>query len=92
MDADLSDSMTPQEKDRFSSRLASIPGVHPLPSIGDWILLQVERPSDLARKVNRRLAPGMMTVPRGMAGAVRIHVGDPKANETLLRTLRDLVA
>ena len=82
----------PQEKDRFSSRLASIPGIHPLPSIGDWILLQVERPSDLARKVNRRLAPGMMTVPRGIRGAVRIHVGDPKANEELLRTLRDLVA
>lgn len=92
MDLDQTHPKTPQEKDRFSSRLASIPGVHPLPSIGDWILLQVESPSDLARKVNRRLAPGMMTVPRGMAGAVRIHVGDPKANETLLRTLRDLVA
>jgi len=92
MDDETPRPKTPQEKDRFSSRLASIPGVHPLPSIGDWILLQVAAPSDLARKVNRRLAPGMMTVPRGRAGAVRIHVGDPKDNETLLRTLRDLVA
>ena len=43
------------EKDRFASRLASIPGIQPLPSIGDWILLHVEKPSDLARKVNRQL-------------------------------------
>ena len=82
----------PGEKERFYSRLATIPNVRTMPSIGDWILLQVERPSDLARKVNRRLAPGMMTVPRGIRGAVRIHVGDPKENEELLKTLRDLVA
>jgi histidinol-phosphate/aromatic aminotransferase/cobyric acid decarboxylase-like protein len=80
------------EKDRFASRLASIPGVQPMPSIGDWILLQVEQPAELARRVNRRLAPGVMSVPRNLAGTVRIHVGDPKANERLLKTLRDLVA
>ena len=80
------------EKDRFASRLASIPGIQPLPSIGDWILLQVEKPSDLARKVNRRLEPGAMSVPRGMDGAVRVHIGDPKDNERLYRTLRDLCA
>ncbi|MFT7485160.1 MAG: histidinol-phosphate/aromatic aminotransferase/cobyric acid decarboxylase-like protein [Candidatus Paceibacteria bacterium] len=80
------------EKDRFASRLASIPGIQPLPSIGDWILLQVEQPSELARRVNRRMEPGVMSVPRNLQGAVRIHVGDPKANERLLRTLRDLVA
>jgi hypothetical protein len=33
-----------------------------------------------------------MSVPRGMEGAVRVHVGDPKINEQVLRTLRDLVA
>ncbi len=80
------------EKDRFASRLASIPGIQPLPSIGDWILLQVERPSDLARKVNRRLEPGSMSVPRGMDGAVRVQIGDPKDNEKLYRTLRDVCA
>lgn len=80
------------ERDRFFSRLASIPGVHPLPSIGDWILLQVEQPSDLARKVNRRMSPGIMSVPRGLRNAVRVHVGLPRDNEELLRTLRDLVA
>ena len=81
-----------EEKDRFCSRLASIPGIHPMPSIGDWILLEVQKPSDLARKVNRRIAPGVMSVPRHVDNAVRIHVGDPKANERLLKTLRDLVA
>ena len=63
-----------------------------MPSIGDWILLQVEQPAELARRVNRRLEPGVMSVPRNLSGAVRIHVGDPKENERLLKTLRDLVA
>ena len=88
----MSNEPTSSEKDRFFSRLASIPGVHPMPLIGDWILLQVARPSELARRMNRRLAPGAMSVPRGIVGAVRVHVGDPKDNEVLLRTLRDLVA
>jgi len=66
--------------------------VRPMPSIGDWILLNVEHPSDIARKVNRRMAPGIMSVPRGVNGAVRIHIGDPKDNDVLLRTLRDVVA
>ena len=80
------------EKERFFSRLASIPGIRPMPSIGDWILLQVENPSDLARKMNRRISPGAVSVPRGVAGAVRVHIGDPKDNEVLYKTLRDLVA
>jgi len=79
------------EKDRFSSRLASIPGVHPLPSVGDWILLRVGNPADLARRVNRRLEPGVMSVPRNIDEAVRIHVSDPKSNEDLLRTIREVV-
>ena len=81
---------SPTEKDRFSSRLATIPGIQPLPSVGSWILLQVQEPADLARKVNRRLAPGIMSVPRGIKQAVRVQVGPPKENEVLLRTLRDL--
>jgi histidinol-phosphate/aromatic aminotransferase/cobyric acid decarboxylase-like protein len=81
-----------EEKDRFYSRLASIPGVHPLPSIGDWILLQVRNPGELARRVNRRLNPGAMSVPRQVAGAVRIQVADPRTNEELLRTIRECVA
>ncbi len=81
-----------EEKERFYSRLATIPGIRPMPSIGDWILLQVSKPSDLARKVNRRLEPGVMSVPRHVPGAVRIHVADPKRNERLLKTIRDLVA
>jgi histidinol-phosphate/aromatic aminotransferase/cobyric acid decarboxylase-like protein len=81
-----------EEKDRFYSRLASIPGIHPLPSIGDWILLQVRNPAELARRVNRRLNPGAMSVPRQVSGAVRIQVGDPRANEQLLNAIRECVA
>jgi histidinol-phosphate/aromatic aminotransferase/cobyric acid decarboxylase-like protein len=81
-----------EEKDRFYSRLATIPGVRPMPSVGTWILLRVEHPTELARRVNRKLAPGAMSVPRNVNGAVRIQVADPKTNEGLLRALREAVA
>ena len=91
---EIVDTKLDQEKERFCSRLASIPGVRPLPSpqTGDWILLKVPAPADLARKVNRRLEPGTLSVPRTIAGTVRVHVSDPKCNEALLRTLREVVA
>jgi histidinol-phosphate/aromatic aminotransferase/cobyric acid decarboxylase-like protein len=79
------------EKDRFYSRLATIPGIRPMPSVGDWILLHVEHPQELARRVNRRLSPGIVSIPRQVAGAVRVQVADPKSNETLLKTLREAV-
>lgn len=82
----------PQEKERFYSRLSTIPGVRTLPSIGDWILIEVEAPAELARKVNRRLAPGVLSVPRHVPGAVRLHVADPKSNELLFKLIRELVA
>lgn len=80
------------EKERFFMRLSSIPGIQPLPSIGDWILVRVERPSDLARRVTRRLIPGLVSVPRHVEGTVRVMVSDPKTNERLLRVLREAVA
>lgn len=81
-----------EERERFYSRLATISGIRPLPSIGEWILLKVDNPSDLARKLNRRLEPGVVSVPRNVSGAVRIPVRDPKANEELFFALRDLTA
>jgi histidinol-phosphate/aromatic aminotransferase/cobyric acid decarboxylase-like protein len=83
--------MLEEEKDRFTSRLAMIPGVRPMPSVGQWILLQVEHPTELARRVNRRLQPGVMSVPRHVESAVRIQVADPRTNEQMLRALRDSV-
>ena len=79
------------EKERFYMRLATIPGIHPMPSIGDWILLKVEHPSELARRVTRRLIPGLVSVPRHIDGAVRVMVSDPKTNERLLRVLRESI-
>jgi histidinol-phosphate/aromatic aminotransferase/cobyric acid decarboxylase-like protein len=84
--------MVADEKDRFYSRLAAIPGIRPMPSVGDWILLHVRQPNELARRVNRRLNPGAVSVPRHIPGAIRIQVADPKTNELLLGALRDLVA
>ena len=82
------------EKERFYSRLAAIPGIHPMPSIGDWILLQVKHPADVSRKVARRMKehPDLISVPRNVRGAVRVIVSDPKTNEELLRNLRECVA
>jgi len=81
-----------QERERFFSRLATIAGVRPMPSINDWILLETDGPQELARRVNRRLAPGTVSVPRHVDGAVRIPVRDPKQNEELFQTIRDLVS
>ena len=78
------------ERERFFSRLATIPGIQTMPSIGSWILVKVDNPGDLARKVNRRLDPGTVSVPRQVHGAVRIPVRDPIANEELYQTIRDL--
>ena len=78
------------ERERFFSRLATIPGIRTMPSIGSWILVEVDNPSDLARKINRRLSPGTVSVPRQVNGAVRIPVRDPIANEELFKILRDL--
>ena len=79
------------DKERFYSRLASIPGCRPMPSIGDWILVQVDRPADMARKVTRKLEPGLISVPRHVRGAVRIMVSDPKTNEKILGVMREAV-
>jgi histidinol-phosphate/aromatic aminotransferase/cobyric acid decarboxylase-like protein len=80
------------EKDRFYSRLSTIPGIHPMPSIGDWILLRVAKPTEVARRVTRRLVPGIVSVPRHVDGAVRVVVSDPRTNEQVLRALREAVA
>jgi histidinol-phosphate/aromatic aminotransferase/cobyric acid decarboxylase-like protein len=80
-----------EERERFFSRLSTIHGVRTLPSIGSWILVEVDRPADLARKVNRRLDPGTVSVPRNVPGAVRLPVRDPKRNEELYRVIRDLL-
>jgi len=80
-----------EERERFFSRLATIPGVRTMPSIGAWILIAVDQPAELARKVNRRLQPGTVSVPRHVPGAVRLPVRDPKANEELFTAVRDVM-
>lgn len=80
-----------EERERFFSRLATLPGLRTMPSIGSWILVEVDNPTELARRVNRRLEPGTVFVPRHVPGAVRIPVRDPKHNEILFKTLRDLL-
>ncbi len=80
-----------QDKDRFYSRLSAIPGIQTMPSIGDWILVRVEKPGELARKVTRRMAPGLVSVPRHVKGALRIQVSDAKTNEQLISVIREAI-
>jgi len=80
-----------EERERFYSRLSTVAGLRPMPSVGSWILVEVESPADLARKINRRLEPGTVSVPRHVNGALRLPVRDPKANEVLFHVVRDLM-
>ncbi len=80
------------EKERFTSRLSTLPGIRTMPSIGDWVLLSVEEPSELARRVNRRFDRSPLSVPRHIRGAVRVTVNDPKTNEQVITTLREILA
>ena len=87
----MSVDFTCDEKDRFSSRLATIPGIRPLRRSATGSSWRSSSPRrSLARST--AVSPGIMSVPRGMEGAVRVHVGDPKVNEQVIQTLRDLVA
>lgn len=83
--------MNNEERERFFSRLATVPGIHTMPSIGAWILVEVDNPNDLARRINRRTVPGMVSVPRHVPHAVRIPVRDPKSNETLFMVIREIM-
>lgn len=79
-----------EERERFFSRLSTVPGIDLMPSIGSWILIRTDNPQDLARKVNRRTEPGTISVPRHVPGAIRVPVRDPKRNEELFAVLREL--
>lgn len=78
------------ERERFYSRLATLSGVSPMPSVGRWILLHVDDPSDMARKINRRLEPGTVSVPRHVPGAVRLPVRHPRENEVLFAVIKEI--
>jgi histidinol-phosphate/aromatic aminotransferase/cobyric acid decarboxylase-like protein len=80
-----------EDRERFFSRLSTIAGLQLMPSLGSWILVCVEDPSDLARKVNRRTEPGTISVPRQVKSAVRIPVCSPKENETLFAVIREVM-
>jgi len=80
-----------EERERLYSRLCQIQGLEPMPSIGSWILVNVKEPADLARKINRRVAPGTVSVPRQVNGAVRIPVRSPRENEQLFQIIGELM-
>ena len=81
-----------EERTRFYCRIATVPGLDPMPSVGSWILVNVDDPADLARKINRRTAPGTVSVPRQVKSAVRIPVRTPRENEMIFGILRELMA
>jgi len=80
-----------EERTRFYCRLATVEGLEPMPSVGTWILVNVDDPADLARKINRRTEPGTVSVPRQVKSAVRVPVRSPRENELLFAIIRDLM-
>ena len=80
-----------RERERLYSRLSTLKGIHPMPSIRNWVLVETDNPRELARRINRRIAPGTVSVPRHLSGAIRIPVRDPKSNELLFRIVRGLM-
>lgn len=80
-----------EERTRFYCRLATVEGLEPMPSVGAWILVKVDDPADLARKVNRRTEPGTISVPRQVKSAVRVPVRSPRDNELLFAVVRDVM-
>ena len=81
-----------RDKRSFSWRLSRIPGVETLPAIGDWILLRVPRPDELARRVSRQVGPGLVTVPRLVQGVVKVEIRDAWTNERLLGAIGESLA
>ena len=79
-----------RERERLYSRLSTLPGIHPMPSIRNWVLVETHNPRELARRINRRIAPGTVSVPRQLSDAIRIPVRDPKSNELVFGIIRDL--
>lgn len=75
------------EHERFYSRLARLPEVELMPSVGTWILMKVDDPEALAERLNRRLYDGAVSVPHGIPGALRIPVRDARENERVLAAI-----
>ncbi|MFT7663120.1 MAG: histidinol-phosphate/aromatic aminotransferase/cobyric acid decarboxylase-like protein [Planctomycetota bacterium] len=80
-----------RERERLYSRLSTLNGIQPMPSIRNWVLVETSNPRELARRINRRIAPGTVSVPRHLTGAIRIPVRDPKSNELLFGIVRSLM-
>jgi histidinol-phosphate/aromatic aminotransferase/cobyric acid decarboxylase-like protein len=75
------------EHERFYSRLATLPEVDLMPSVGSWILMRVADPEDLMERLNKRLYDGAVSLPHGIPGALRIPVRDAKENERVLAAI-----
>lgn len=81
-----------REGDRFCWLLSRIPGIEAMPAIGDWVLLRVARPNEVARRVTLQVGPGLITVPRFVKGVVKVQLCDPRTNDKLLGAIGESVA
>jgi len=75
------------EHERFYSRLSTLPEVTLMPSVGTWILMKVDDPSDFAERLNKRLYDGAVSVPYGIPGALRIPVREAKENDRVMESI-----
>lgn len=84
--------LTRRERERLLRELEGLAGVRPYPSVTNFVLFRVQ---DAAR-VSEGLLERDVAVRRqdhlpGLAGCLRVTVGDPSENDAFLRALREVL-
>jgi histidinol-phosphate aminotransferase len=81
------------EKDRLAAELAKIPGVHPYPSVANFLLVEVPIPPSLlfARLHERGILVRDLSQSPLLSRHLRISVGTPEENRQLLAALREII-
>ena len=87
---------TRRRRDRLLQALSRFPGIHPLPSRGNFVLFRVERASDarpLAEALARRgIAVRAFPWEPSLTGYLRVTVGTEAENQAFLAALADALA
>ena len=81
------------EKDRLATELARLPGVHPSPSVANFLLVEVPLPPGVlfARLHERGILVRDLSQSPLLSRHLRISVGTPEENRLLLTALREII-
>jgi len=76
-----------QERERLYAALAALPGIHPFPSQGNFLLARVEEPLEVALVVEGLARVGILVrrfPARRLADCFRLTIGTPEQNRCVL--------